>query len=80
MKRTKTLFLLLLALCAAGLSAQKKEFTLSDALLSPGKYYPERYAYVQWAPNGARWAHYDTTKGELLLETPAGAVRRITSS
>lgn len=80
MKRTRFFLLALLALFSAGISAQKKDFTLSDALLTPGKFYPEPYANVQWAPGGARWAHYDTVKGELLLETPAGAVQRITAA
>ncbi len=80
MKHLKMLLLCLLAAVSTGLWAQKQEFTLEDAILTPRKFIPEAYLNVQWSPSGARWAHYDAVKGELVLETPSGSVQRITAS
>mgnify|MGYP000749320116 CR=1 FL=1 len=63
MKHLKMILLCLLAAVSTGLWAQKQEFTLEDAILTPRKFIPEAYLNVQWSPSGARWAHYDAVKG-----------------
>lgn len=80
MKFFKSILLGAALLCATVLSAQKKEFTLSDAILSARQFYPVAYSNVQWSPSGARWARFDTEKKELVLETPKGAIQRITAA
>lgn len=80
MKHLKHFLLIALATVATGLWAQKKEFTLSDAILSARQFYPVSYYNVQWSPSGTRWARYDTEKREIVLETPKGSVSRITAA
>ena len=76
----KLALLAIASVFSAGLWAQKKELTLDEVFLSPGKFKPEAYSGVQWSPSGAQWAHYDAETEELALETPKGYTSRVTAS
>src|SRR5690606_27880112 len=49
--------------------AQENPLTLSEAILNPRAYYPERLQGLQWIPNTGQWTH---VKHDVLLRDEPG--------
>ncbi|MDD4819977.1 MAG: DPP IV N-terminal domain-containing protein [Flavobacteriales bacterium] len=80
MKTLKNIVFLLCVILSMGVSAQKSKITLQDAVLSAQKFSPEKQLNISWAPTGARWAYFDTSKRNIVLETISGGKTVITQA
>lgn len=58
-----------LALAPVQVLAQENPLTLSEAILNPRAYYPERLQGLQWIPNTGQWTH---VKHDVLLRDEPG--------